>query len=291
MNIQVLKGNIETSGAEIVVSSSNRYLRDTKGVTHAIHQATGQDLADYISVTYSGRPVLDPGKAVTTPSFNMLQHGTRLIVHVMGPIYDRANGIGDENLLRTAYVAAFDFAVSEDASSIALPAISAGAHGFPSQDVARIAIDVAKTHAYDGNVTFYCWDDTITDFEDALSNYGQQPTFAGSIPVQAATVQAPITPGAVPNYTTPGPTPVPPSIHSIVTRPSFSSKHKQQLTRVIDDLTNSPANGTVKVGLGFLHRMNITVVKELDSKALVFEHKGNPLAVILSYDEYQKLLG
>ena len=62
----------------------------------------------------------------------------KAIIHTVGPIW-RGGGHGEDDLLRACYENALDAAASLDAASIAFPAISTGAFGFPEDRAAGIA--------------------------------------------------------------------------------------------------------------------------------------------------------
>ena len=79
------------------------------------------------------------GHAVLTPGFRL---PARFVIHAVGPIWE-GGGRGEPELLRRTYHAAFDVARGEPSvRSIAFPAISTGAYGFPREQAARIALEV-----------------------------------------------------------------------------------------------------------------------------------------------------
>jgi O-acetyl-ADP-ribose deacetylase (regulator of RNase III) len=285
-NIRVVSGNIETSGAEVIVSAANRRLQASNGVSKAIHDAAGTELADHIQQTFNDQVAVQVGNVVVTPAFGLETYGTKTIVHALGPVYNRYSLNEAERLLAEAYTNALDVAHNQGALSIALPAISAGAFGFPAADVARIAIEVAETHVYAGDITFYCWPNTLAEFESALANYGQSQSVAVSdsddvtVDVSSAPTPDPADPVAV--VTSSGKS-------AVVPQPVFLSKHEREVAKIVDALGNTLANGTLNLHVGAFRRLNSSILRDLDNKALVFEQKGTPLAVLISHDEYQRL--
>ena len=79
-----------------------------------------------------------------TPGFRL---PARFVIHAVGPVWE-GGGRGEPELLRRTYQAAFDVARGEPSTrSIAFPAISTGAYGFPREQAARIALEVMRERA------------------------------------------------------------------------------------------------------------------------------------------------
>jgi len=78
---------------------------------------------------------------VLTPGFRL---PARFVIHAVGPVWE-GGGRGEPELLRRTYHSAFDVARAEPSiRSIAFPAISTGAYGFPREQAARVALEVMR---------------------------------------------------------------------------------------------------------------------------------------------------
>ena len=131
VTIECVRGDI-ASQREItaVVNAANAQLRMGGGVAGAIHRAAGPGLADEC------RPLapIKPGEAVITGGHNMPNH---YVIHCLGPVY----GVDkpEDELLARCYRNALQLANEHKIDSVAFPAISTGAFGYPVEDAARVA--------------------------------------------------------------------------------------------------------------------------------------------------------
>ncbi len=131
--IECVQGNIaEQPEMEAVVNAANAELRIGGGVAGAIHRAAGPGLEAEC------RPLapIRPGEAVVTGAHNL---PNRHVVHCLGPVY----GIDEpsDRLLASCYRNALRLTENNGIGSIAFPAISAGAFGYPLEPAARIAVN------------------------------------------------------------------------------------------------------------------------------------------------------
>jgi O-acetyl-ADP-ribose deacetylase (regulator of RNase III) len=109
-------------------------------VDGAIHRAAGPELLEACA-RLGGCPA---GDAKLTPAFGRLQeHGVRFVIHAVGPVW-RRGASREAELLRGCYEAAMRLAAAHGARSIAFPAISTGAYGYPVAAAARIAVDAVR---------------------------------------------------------------------------------------------------------------------------------------------------
>jgi O-acetyl-ADP-ribose deacetylase (regulator of RNase III) len=70
----------------------------------------------------------------------------RFVIHAVGPVW-RGGGDGEVALLRRTYERAFALARAEASiRTIAFPAISTGAYGFPKDQAATIALGTMREH-------------------------------------------------------------------------------------------------------------------------------------------------
>jgi O-acetyl-ADP-ribose deacetylase (regulator of RNase III) len=137
MTVEVLETDITTLAVDAIVNAANSALRGGGGVDGAIHRAAGPELLAACR-RIGGCPT---GQAVLTPGFRL---PARFVIHAVGPVWE-GGGRGEPELLRRTYHSAFDVARAEPSiRSIAFPAISTGAYGFPREQAARVALEVMR---------------------------------------------------------------------------------------------------------------------------------------------------
>jgi len=132
VTIELTTGNIvEQADVDAIVNAANAQLRTGGGVAGAIHRAAGPGLSD------ETRPLapIEPGEAVITGGHDLPNDH---VIHVLGPVYGRDTP--SDELLRAGYENALARAEEHGLSSVAFPAISTGAFGFPVDAAARIAL-------------------------------------------------------------------------------------------------------------------------------------------------------
>lgn len=132
VTIELVQGNIVKQGdVEAVVNAANAQLRIGGGVAGAIHSAAGPGL------TEETRPLapIQPGEAVVTGAHDL---PNEYVIHVLGPVYGRDEP--SDELLQTGYENALQCAEDHEMTSVAFPAISTGAFGYPIDEAARIAL-------------------------------------------------------------------------------------------------------------------------------------------------------
>jgi O-acetyl-ADP-ribose deacetylase (regulator of RNase III) len=133
--IEIVRGDITTLDVDAIVNAANSTLLGGGGVDGAIHRAAGPELAS------ASGPLgpCPPGEAIITPGFRLR---ARFVIHAVGPIWSGGDH-GEPAILRRAYSHAFQIArETSGIRSIAFPAISTGAYGFPKDRAARIALTV-----------------------------------------------------------------------------------------------------------------------------------------------------
>ncbi|MFI8523428.1 O-acetyl-ADP-ribose deacetylase [Promicromonospora sukumoe] len=137
MSLSVEIGDLTRVEADAVVNAANSLLLGGGGVDGAIHAAAGPRLLEACrrlrNTTH--RDGLTVGDAVATPAFDL---PASWVIHTVGPNLHR--GQDDPALLASCFARSLDVAAELDVRSIAFPAVSAGAYGWPVPDVARIAV-------------------------------------------------------------------------------------------------------------------------------------------------------
>ncbi len=131
--VECVQGDIANQAdMDAVVNAANAELRIGGGVAGAIHRAAGPGLEEEC------RPLapIDPGQAVITGAHNL---PNRHVIHCLGPVYGRDNP--SDQLLAACYRNALKLAEQNGLHSVAFPAISTGAFGYPLEPAARIALN------------------------------------------------------------------------------------------------------------------------------------------------------
>lgn len=123
---------------DAVVNAANAQLMPGGGVAGALHRAAGPGLADECAAMAPIRP----GEAVISGA-----HGlpNRHVIHCLGPVYgyDRP----EAKLLAACYGNALGLAEAHGLRSLAFPALSTGAFGYPMEAAARVAFRTLLSRA------------------------------------------------------------------------------------------------------------------------------------------------
>lgn len=132
VTLECVQGSIaKQPDMDTVVNAANAELRIGGGVAGALHRAAGPGLEAEC------RPMapIRPGEAVITGAHGLPNHH---VIHCLGPVYGRDEP--SAGLLAACYHNALELAEANDIASIAFPAISTGAFGYPMEEAARIAL-------------------------------------------------------------------------------------------------------------------------------------------------------
>ena len=142
MSLSVEIGDLTRVEADAVVNAANSLLLGGGGVDGAIHAAAGPRLLEACRrLRKSTHPDgLAVGDAVATPAFDL---PASWVIHTVGPNLHR--GQDDPTLLASCFARSLDVAAELDVRSVAFPAVSAGAYGWPVSDVARIAVATSRS--------------------------------------------------------------------------------------------------------------------------------------------------
>jgi len=172
MSMSVETGDLTRATTDAVVNAANSTLLGGGGVDGAIHAAAGPRLLEACrrlrATTH--RDGLAVGDAVATPAFDL---PSSWVIHTVGP--NLHSGEDDPTLLASCFARSLDVAAELDVRSLAFPAVSAGAYGWPMTDVARIAVLTCRSwlaghpEASPTDIRFVVLDERVRDvFDTAL---------------------------------------------------------------------------------------------------------------------------
>ncbi len=137
--LELKQGDITDEAVDALVNAANSRLAGGGGVDGAVHRRGGPAIKEETARRYPrGCPT---GSAVITAAGNL---PARWIIHAVGPIWQGGHS-GESELLASAYRASFELASQHGCRTIALPALSCGAYGYPVDEASRIALATART--------------------------------------------------------------------------------------------------------------------------------------------------
>lgn len=132
--IELRDGDVAAQEVDAIVNAANSHLAGGGGVDGAIHRAGGPLIMADTSLRYpEGCPT---GSAVISIAGSLK---ARHVIHAVGPVW-RGGQEGEAELLAAAYRRSLELAVQNSCRTVAMPALSTGAYGYPIELASRVAI-------------------------------------------------------------------------------------------------------------------------------------------------------
>lgn len=158
MNIEVQNTDITKLAVDAIVNAANTTLLGGGGVDGAIHRAAGPELLEECR-SIGGCPT---GEARITRGYRL---PARYVIHTVGPVWHGGKR-GEPELLAACYRNSLQLALEYGISSIAFPAISCGAYGYPAEQAAEIAVGETRRFLVTARgierVIFACFGEDVT---------------------------------------------------------------------------------------------------------------------------------
>jgi O-acetyl-ADP-ribose deacetylase (regulator of RNase III) len=136
--IVAVHGDITQQETDAIVNAANSSLMGGGGVDGAIHRAGGPKILEECKKIVAEIGRLPEGEAVITTGGNLK---APYVIHTVGPVWHGGTK-NEPRILANAYRNSLAIARKKGLRTIAFPAISTGAYGYPVADAAELAVKI-----------------------------------------------------------------------------------------------------------------------------------------------------
>lgn len=140
--VSISKGDLTDQDVDAIVNAANSSLMGGGGVDGAIHRRGGPRILEECRRIRKESWVdgLPGGRAVITTG-GLLR--ARNVIHTVGPVW-RGGGQGEAKVLADCYTNSLKLVKERSLRSVAFPAISTGAYGYPLEEAAGVALGAVR---------------------------------------------------------------------------------------------------------------------------------------------------
>jgi len=168
VRIELVRGDVTEQDVDAIVNAANHTLLGGGGVDGAIHRKGGPEILEECRRIRRDRypEGLPTGQAVATTAGRL---PATWVIHTVGPVYAKTKDNSAE--LASCHTESLHVADEVGARTVAFPAISTGAYGYPLDEAAPVAIRAVRAADTDVElVRFVLFDDrSYLAFERALN--------------------------------------------------------------------------------------------------------------------------